>query len=51
MEENHMTQKDLPEVGSQGIVSEILSGKRALNLRQIRLLSRRFGISPAVFVG
>jgi HTH-type transcriptional regulator/antitoxin HigA len=51
MEENGLKQQDLKEVGSQGIVSEILSGKRELNLRQIRKLARRFNVSPAVFVG
>ena len=50
MEEHGLSQSDLPEVGSQGVVSEILSGKRALNVRQIRALSKRFGVSPAVFV-
>ena len=50
MEEHDLTQSDLPEVGSQGVVSEILGGKRALNVRQIRALSERFGVSPAVFV-
>ena len=49
MEEHDLTQSDLPEVGSQGVVSEILSGKRMLNVRQIRTLSERFGVSPAVF--
>lgn len=50
MEEHALTQADLPEVGSQGVVSEILGGKRTLNVRQIRALSKRFGVSPAVFV-
>ena len=50
MEEHELTQSDLPEVGSQGVVSEILGGKRVLNVRQIRALSERFGVSPAVFV-
>ena len=50
MEEHHLSQSDLPEVGSQGVVSEILSGKRDLNVRQIRALSKRFGVSPSVFV-
>jgi HTH-type transcriptional regulator / antitoxin HigA len=49
MEEHALTQSDLPEVGSQGVVSEILSGKRQLNARQIRALTERFGVSPAVF--
>ena len=50
MEEHKLTQSDLPEVGSQGVISEILNGKRELNVRQIRALSRRFGVSPSVFV-
>ena len=50
MEEHSLSQSDLPEVGSQGVVSEILSGKRDLNVRQIRALSKRFEVSPAVFV-
>lgn len=50
MEEHSLTQADLPEIGSQGVVSEILSGKRELNVRQIRGLAQRFGISPAVFL-
>jgi len=40
----------LPEVGSQGVVSEVLSGKRELNVRQIRALAKRFHVSPAVFM-
>lgn len=50
MEEHDLRQSDLPEVGSQGIVSEILNGKRELNVRQIRALAARFGVSPGVFV-
>jgi HTH-type transcriptional regulator/antitoxin HigA len=50
MAEHNLTQSDLPEVGSQGVVSEILCGKRDLNVRQIRALSKRFGVSPSVFV-
>ncbi len=50
MEEHNLKQLDLPEVGSQGVVSEILSGKRKLNIRQMKALSERFGVSPAVFM-
>jgi HTH-type transcriptional regulator/antitoxin HigA len=50
MEEHTLTQSDLPEVGSQGVVSDILRGKRELNLRQIRALAKRFHVSPAVFI-
>jgi len=50
MEEHGLTQSNLPEVGSQGVVSEILNGKRELNVRQIRALAERFKVSAAVFV-
>jgi len=50
MEEHQLTQSNLAEVGSQGVVSEILRGKRAFNVRQIRALAQRFGVSPAVFL-
>ncbi|MEK6210686.1 MAG: transcriptional regulator [Pseudomonadota bacterium] len=50
MREHELRQSDLPEIGTQGVVSEILAGKRELNTRQIRKLAKRFGVSPAVFV-
>lgn len=50
MDEHGLTQSDMPEVGSQGVISEILNGKRELNVRQIRSLAQRFGVSSAVFV-
>jgi len=50
MEEHGLKQSDLSEIGSQGVVSEILSGRRQLNVRQIKMLSKRFKVSPPVFV-
>jgi HTH-type transcriptional regulator / antitoxin HigA len=50
MEEHGLTQSDLPEIGSQGVISEILRGKRELNVRQIRALAKRFHVSPGVFI-
>ena len=50
MEEHGLSQSELPEIGSQGVVSEILSGKRNLNVPQITRLAGRFGVSPAVFL-
>lgn len=50
MKEHGLKQGNLSEIGSQGVVSEILSGKRQLNIRQIKLLSERFNVSPTVFV-
>ena len=50
MNEHGLRQTDLPEIGSQGVVSEVLAGKRELNKRQITALAKRFGVSPAVFL-
>jgi HTH-type transcriptional regulator/antitoxin HigA len=49
MAEHQLKQSDLPEIGSQGVVSEILRGKRQLNVRQIQALSQRFKVSAEVF--
>lgn len=49
MEEHSLSQSELPEIGSQGVVSEILSGKRKLNVRQIEALALKFKVSPATF--
>ena len=50
MDQHGLKQGDLVEIGSQGVVSEILAGKRELNIRQVRALSGRFGVSAATFV-
>ena len=50
IEEHGLTQSGLPEVGSQGVISEIIRGKRELNVRQIRALAKRFEVSPSVFI-
>lgn len=49
MDEHHLGQSDLPEIGSQSLVSKILSGKRQLTVEHIHGLSKRFGVSPSVF--
>jgi|CXWL01.1.fsa_nt_gi HTH-type transcriptional regulator/antitoxin HigA len=50
MEDHELAQSDMPEIGSQGVLSEILSGKRDLNVRQIAQLAARFGVSPTLFI-
>ena len=50
MEQHGLKQKDLPEIGSQGVVSEILSGKRELNLHHVNALAKRFHVPPEVFL-
>lgn len=50
MEANNLKQKDLaPLLGSESVVSEVLRGKRELNKHHIERLSKRFGVSPAIF--
>jgi HTH-type transcriptional regulator/antitoxin HigA len=50
MKEHGLKQADLGLLGSQGVVSEILAGKRDLNVRQIKALSKRFKVNPSVFL-
>jgi HTH-type transcriptional regulator/antitoxin HigA len=50
MESHHLQQADLPEIASQGVMSEILNGKRPLNLRQVKLLAKRFNVDPSTFI-
>jgi HTH-type transcriptional regulator/antitoxin HigA len=50
MEQHGLKQSDLAEIGSQGVVSEILAGKRELNVGQVRALGERFGVSSATFL-
>jgi len=48
---NKLKQKDLLDVfGTPSIVSEVLHGKRQLTTEHIRRLSRRFHVSPEVFI-
>jgi HTH-type transcriptional regulator/antitoxin HigA len=50
MEASNLKQKDLASLfGSESVVSEVLRGKRELNKHHIERLSKRFGVSPAVF--
>ena len=48
-EENHLTQRDFPEV-SQSRISEILGGKRKISKAQAVVFGRRFKVSPALFL-
>lgn len=50
MDQHGLRQQDLSELGSQGVVSEILKGKRELNLRHIEVLALRFKVPPEVFL-
>lgn len=50
MREHDLKQSDLKEIGSQGVVSEILTGKRTLNIEQVKKISNKFHVSPLVFI-
>jgi len=51
MEENGMKTVDLGYVlGSRGLASQVLSGKRGLSQRLILRLAERFHVSPAMFM-
>lgn len=50
MQRDNLRQADLPELGSQGVVSELLSGRRNFNARQARAMAVRFGVSAALFL-
>lgn len=51
MTANDVSQSEIARLlGSSGVTSEILSGKRELSKNQIKKLSQRFGVSPALFL-
>jgi len=52
MEQNGLSQRDLAgEIGSESLVSLILSGKRNLTVTHIKALAERFGVPASVFLG
>lgn len=51
MDENGIRQADLADVlGTQSIVSDILSGKRQININQAKKLASRFNVNVELFV-
>jgi HTH-type transcriptional regulator / antitoxin HigA len=50
MVQHNLRQSDIPEIGAQSVVSDVLRGKRRLNVGQITRLSERFGLPVAVFM-
>jgi HTH-type transcriptional regulator/antitoxin HigA len=51
IEANDLRQKDLiPIFGSESAVSEVLHGKKPLNIRHVEKLSKRFKVSPELFL-
>jgi HTH-type transcriptional regulator / antitoxin HigA len=51
MESNHTRQADLVElIGSRGVVSEVVNGKRAISKAQAKALGEFFSVSPGLFI-
>lgn len=50
MEEHTLCESDLPEIGTEETVIEVLTKKKELDLDQIRALANRFSVSPSVFI-
>ncbi|MCP4339726.1 MAG: transcriptional regulator, partial [Desulfobulbaceae bacterium] len=50
MDEQRLLPSELPEIGSEQTVQAILDGTRELTVSQIRAISQRFHVSPAVFI-
>ncbi|WP_295413525.1 transcriptional regulator [uncultured Thiodictyon sp.] len=50
MDVHGLRQSDLPEIGAQSVVSDILIGRRSLNIRQVKALAARFGIPVGNFL-
>lgn len=50
MKQHGLGQSDLSEVANQSVISEILAGKRQLNIRHIKVLSSRFNVSADTFI-
>jgi HTH-type transcriptional regulator / antitoxin HigA len=51
MEERGIRQKDLENViGSKGVVSEVVRGKRGISKEQAKSLAKLFHVSPSVFL-
>ncbi len=52
MDQHHLEQRDLtPVIGSDSLVSRILSGQRNLTVAHMHALAERFHVPAAVFLG
>lgn len=50
MEQHRLSASALPELGSQAVVDDILSGKRELYLRQVKALATRFKVPATLCI-
>jgi HTH-type transcriptional regulator / antitoxin HigA len=51
MEEHGLNVSDFPEIGNQELMLDLLNGKQELNVRMIKVLAKRFGVSEQTFLG
>ena len=50
MDEHGLNELDFPEIGNQELMLDLLNGKQELNVRMIKVLAKRFGISEQTFL-
>lgn len=50
LEINNLKQKDLAEIASQTLISEILNGRREISKRLAKALGSRFNVQSSVFI-
>jgi HTH-type transcriptional regulator/antitoxin HigA len=50
MATHDITQRELPEIGAQSVVSAVLQGKRGINARMAVALSKRFHLPVGAFL-
>ena len=49
MEEKGLNYSDLPEIGTPEMIEAILNNRQSLSIEQVKLLAKRFNVSPTVF--
>ncbi len=50
MEEHQLGLADLPDIGTPEIILAILNGQQELTVKQLKSLSKRFQVSPTIFI-
>jgi HTH-type transcriptional regulator/antitoxin HigA len=50
LEEHHLTAADLPEIGDENYLLDVLEGKQPLTTENVKMLSDRFHVTPATFI-
>jgi HTH-type transcriptional regulator/antitoxin HigA len=50
MEEHQLGLADLPDIGTSEMILAILNGQEELTVKQLKSLSKRFQVSPAIFI-